>query len=975
MLEKFITILENSRENDIIFFLQSLSNEDKRKLIGDTKKIAKEYLTQTLVQIKPNTFQNQQKANEKQVAIFLITHFVCCTRQEFEKTSFPSWILDPKHLRKVIDWYCPTWFSDFVNKEAEGEFMSSSLTYDWVMELTEKGFLTPSKQLIVKTLTDYIYELDNAKKYSWKFTPEKVLKYAATLDEHIWYLFEQESNIHYSGRWLNIQNGVGRDKVGWLELFAKYIPEGKIDRTRVLQESLLASNRNFNKVLSGWFCELFIALDASADEILALQQEMFSVLSSTNSKPVNTVLQCIKKVITQKSFDAGSFLDNVPLLLTSATKNIVINTLGILEKLAKSNKALQLPICKAAVQVFIHASDELQARAAKLIISYEAQLDEEFIASLVPYHDTLMSSARKLLDKYLTINNAVHDEPAIADAEATPLQPIELPQSIDDLVFLASQAFDNNQSWHFDILPAAILKWQAALKNNTIAKLEPALQRALKMTRNDFRAGQGSLDHMLAIFFIDVCIYLCRKFPADAGSLITLFQKFDQGEGAATKSWLNIDENSFYMTGWDNHYHDPYYLPHKKILLAALQKIKEEDTLPLLSTPTHEPSWILPETLVKRLIIYQQENKVPFNIDYQVAVSRCNLTDTADAVALAEKALSGESKNLVLFLFGKHKEPAGPFNNAAVWMCCSLSLKEKKTYYPAFQNFSYYKKPFECYTGQYPWQSIDEEYDEQRFDYQLRQNVTHKARRKILKITINKNIVAESAGLKKFFGSILKKSVEDQALFYDDLVIKAQWLAITYDLKRILLLTPNNPEPFLAEIVSRCFKYPTFWSEDDKRTVIAGLQTLHEIWTEFGNMAYLFLATCMIASDKTVVNIAGETWIKAVSAGKMDNAQLGKIIGIHESIEFAPLKRFTDLISQSLFKISPVHNNGLMILIEHLLIELPDTPVKNLKKLLEIFAELKTAGRFTLSNKILLAKLNAWKQNAGLQKTIAAILE
>ncbi len=975
MLQQFLTILENSRETDLIFFLQSLSSDDKRKLVVDIKKVSKEYLEYKQEQIGQNKSQYRQKANDKQRTILLITAFVCCTRQEFEKTDFPSWILNKEHLSRVIDWYCPAWFSDFVNKEAAGEFMTSSLTYDWVMELTEKGFLTPGKQLIVRSLCTYIYELNDAKKHTWKFIPEKTLQLPVTLDEHIWYFFEQESDIHYSNRWINVENGVGKDKAGWIDLFTKYVSEGRIDRMRVLQESLLASNRNFNKVLSGWFCDLFIELDASVDEILALQQEMYSVLSSTNSKPVNTVLQCVKKIITQKSFDAVSFLDNVPLLLTSSTKNIVVNTLGILEKLAKSNKALQLPICKAAVQVFIHASDELQARAAKLIVSYESQLDEEFIASLMPYHDTVMSSARKLLDKYLTVTNAIHEEPAIADAEVAPLQPIELPQSIDDLVFLVSQAFDNNQSWHMDILPAAILKWQADLKNKNIAKLEPALQRALKMTRSDFRAGQGSLDHMLAIFFIDVCIYLCRKFPADAASLVTLFQKFDQGEGADTKRWLNIDENSFYMTGWDNYHHDPYYIPHKKLLLAALQKIKEEDALPLLSTPTHEPSWILPETLVKRLLIYQQENKIPFNIDYQVAVSRCNLTDTDDAVTLAEKVLSGESKNLVLFLFGKHEEPAGPFNNAAVWMCCSLSLKEKKTYHPAFQNFSYYKKPFACYTGQYPWQSIDEEYDEQRYDYQLRQNVTHKARRKILKVTIDKNIVAESTGLKKFFGSILKKAVEDQALFYDDLVIKAQWLAITYDLKRILLLTPNNPEPFLAEIISRCLKYPTFFSEDDKRTVIAGLQTMHEIWTDFGNMAYLFLATSMIASDKTVVNIAGETWIKAVSAGKMDNAQLGKIIGIHESIEFAPLKRFTDLISQGLFKISPLHNNSLMILIEHLLIELPDAPVKNLKKLLEIFAELKTACRFTISNKILLVKLNTWRQNAGLQKAIAAILE
>lgn len=974
MLQQFLTILENSRETDLIFFLQSLSNEDKRKLVGDIKKISKEYLDYKEVKTGANTTQYRQKANDKQRTILLITAFVCCTRQEFEKTDYPSWILNKEHLSRVIDWYCPAWFSDFVNKLAEGEFMTSSLTYDWVMELTARGFLIPGKQLIVKSLLNHIYELDDPKKHTWKFLPEKVLQHPETLHEHIWYFFEQESDIHYSNRWLNFESGINKDKVGWIRLFVQYTAEGKIERAKVLQEALLASNRNFNKVLSGWFIELFTVLEPTDNEILELQQEMYAVLSSTNSKPVNTVLQCIKKIIKHKSFDANAFLDNVPVLLTSTTKNIVVNTLGILEKLIKINKQLQLPICKTAVQVFIHASDELQARAAKLIITYEDQLNDDFIVTLAPYHDSLMSSARKLLDKYLTPGTAVNEGPLTHDFETAPLQAIELPESIDDLVFLASQAFDNNQSWHIDMLPAAILKWQSHLKDNQIAKLEPALQRALKMTKSEYRAGQGSLDHMLAIFFIDVCIYLCRKFPDSSQSIVTLFQKFDQVDGDNIQRWLNIEEHAFYMTGWDNHYHDPYFLPHKKLLLTALQKIKEHDPLPLLSTPTHEPVWILPETLVKRLVIYQKENKVPFNIDYQVALSRCLLTDTSKAIELAETELTGESKNLLLFLLGKHKEPVGPFTNTAVWMCCSLALKEKKTY-PAFQNFAYYNKPFESYTGQYAWQSVDEEYDHQEYDYKLGKSITKKAKRKILKIAINKDVAKESAGLKKFFGSILKKTVEEQSVFYDDFVIKAQWLSIQNDLRRILLLTPNNPEPFLAEIISRCLKDPIFFSEDYKRAVIAGLQTLHEIWADFGNMAYLFLGTCMLASDKTVVNIAGETWIKAVSAGKMDNAQLGKIMGLHESIEFAPLKRFTDLISQSLFRVSPLHNSSLMILVEHLLLELPETPIKNLKKLLEIFAELKAANKTVLSNRKLEDKLNTWKQNAGLQKIITAILE
>lgn len=970
MLQQFISILERSKEGELIPFLQSLNEDAKRKLAPELKKIIKDYLTYREIKTGLNSSQYKQKANEKQSDILLLTAFVCYTQAEFEKMSFPSWILDPKHLRKVIDWYCPDWFSSFVNKLAEHDFFYYAFSYEVVMELSIKGHLKPGKQLIVKLLPQYIFE--NKDRVS-TYVPERALKYSITLQEHIWYFFELESDIHYADRWLNFEKGIAKDKIGWTKLFTDYTGEKRIDRKRLLKEALLASNRNFNKVLSGWFSELFTRLEPTKDEITELQPELFSVLSSANSKPVNTALQCIKKIIADQSFDAPAFLDNVPLLLTSPTKATVVSALGILEKLAKNKKTLQVPICKLAVQTFMHANDELQARAAKLIISYEAQLEEDFTSELLPYQQSLMSSAKTVLAKFLVAETGLEETVTIDIPALKSLQPIALPASPDDLVFLASQAFDNNQPWHFDILPAAILKWHSNVTGVHIASFEPALQRALKMTRSDFRAGQGSLDHMLAIFFIDVCIYYCRKFPVEASVLVTLFNKYDQGEGSSRGRWLNIGENDFYTEGWDNHYHDPFYIPHKKLLLTALQKIKEGDLLPLLSTPTHEPGWILPETLVKRLILYQNEKKLPYNIDFQVAVSRCLLSDTEAAIKLVEKELTGENKNILLFLLGKHAEPSGSVTNGAVWFCSSLALKEKRQY-TAFSHFSFYKKPFNIYTGQHAWESVEEEYDLQEYDYQLRKSVNKKAKRKILNIHIDRNAVTEiTTGLKKFFGGLLKKNAEEQALIYDDFTIKANWVTFGNDMKRLLLLTPNNPEPLLAEIARRCLVYPSSWGEDTKRVVIACLQLLHEVWNDFGEMAHLFLGTCMLASDKTVINTAGEIWIQGVTNGNLNNEKLGQIIGRHESIEFAPLKRFTDLISQNLLRISQPHNKSLLVLLEAVLIQLPDEPIKNLKKLIEHYAELLAITKNAVTNKKIAAKLNAWKQNAGLQKTIEAL--
>jgi Family of unknown function (DUF6493) len=237
-------------------------------------------------------------------------------------------------------------------------------------------------------------------------------------------------------------------------------------------------------------------------------------------------------------------------------------------------------------------------------------------------------------------------------------------------------------------------------------------------------------------------------------------------------------------------------------------------------------------------------------------------------------------------------------------------------------------------------------------------------------VQVTRTAGKETEGLKKFFSAILPKAKEPAPLLYDYLVIKAQWVYMEHDVQRVLLLTPNNPGCFLAEVVSRCMKYPIFWGEEEKRSTRASMQVLHEIWNNPGDMAYLFLGGCMLSSDKTIANIAGETWLRAVSSGKMDNEKLGHTIGTIQKNEYAPLKRLTDLLGQNLLRVSALHNRHLQVLVEGILAKLPDTPVKNLKALLEVYVELLAANNTTPANTIISQRLHAWAQNSGLQKLV-----
>ena len=105
-------------------------------------------------------------------------------------------------------------------------------------------------------------------------------------------------------------------------------------------------------------------------------------------------------------------------------------------------------------------------------------------------------------------------------------------------------------------------------------------------------------------------------------------------------------------------------------------------------------------------------------------------------------------------------------------------------------------------------------------------------------------------------------------------------------------------------------------------------------------VSYLLEATCMLVADKTSRSYAAEIWIERVGQGCIDSGRIGSILSSHQHTGWGPLKRLTDLIQQQMINVSPLHNRELEKLIVAMLAGLPEKPVKDLKKLLEIYAEL-----------------------------------
>jgi hypothetical protein len=933
--EQLTQILEKSRDKEIIHFLQGCTPEERKAIVPTLKKLTK-YYTES-VQVKPNTWSS--RANDKQFFIMKCAHLVCYTRKEYE-TAGSVWGMDPVFFNSMLSWYCPPWFSDFVNGMGERDFIPAGLTYDYVIELEAKGYLRPEPMLIGRTLAPWIFEY---REKSYVLLPEKLLRHPDTLESHIWHMFHTESGVHSANRWL-WSNGK-RMEEGWLEALRDHCAAGRINRPRLLEESLLASNRNFDKLMSGWCMELFEALQPSAEELMLLKEDLISVLSSPHSRVINGVLKLFKDIIDIDGFPSRAFMDQLPILLSSETKATVTTCLQLMEKMVKQDKLLGPELARFATAVFIHKDDSLQTRAAKFIEKWGDLRDEELRAALSLGMASILSGPRGMVAAFLdapAAEEAFSDTPEMKQrlSDLEPLQPVA---NIDELVFLSSQLFDNNKPWHIDLFLEAMVRLQGQMRAEDLEKFAPSVQRALKLFFGDWRSTQGLLDYMMARIFLDFMLLQARCFPDGNAELVKLYasfltkteenKKIWEEHGLSTKFWSELDKDTS----------DPYYPWHFLMYGVLDDLLKGRDRI-ILSTPTHAPYWIDPAVLVKRLVACRDQRQVLDPMDFQIALSRCWLQEPAEAIALAEQLLEVEMKRLMLFVLDKDRRPSGSFEMDYAWMTAAL-VKDPNTVYPELSALNYSAKPRALLTGQYTWQSVQEDFEYQTHDWKNNKFVPVMATRKreVIKLDLpKKQEEKQESGLSKFL-SIFKGAKETANVELSPLLPEYMKLERPYlnredqDMQRLFGLMPSNPEPLMAAMLNCCLKEDPIEGESHKRAVIAQLQCVHEANPRLGEMGHLYLSACLLCSNKTAATYAAEIWIQ--SHRTLDNQLLGSMMGAHLRIAYAPLKRFTDLVVAKMMGVSPSGNAALSLVLRAMLTSIGDAPVKGVKKLVAIAEE------------------------------------
>ncbi|GAB5525456.1 MAG: DUF6493 family protein [Roseivirga sp.] len=960
--KEFEGIVKEGRLSKILAFLKSLSVDERKiisKEIGRYKELWEYRWDEKSVAGITYTSQSDPKGTDDQKKILTYAAFVCGSFRSFIAPWHQRQIVNLNFLEKVLPWTVPAWFDKYINELATEGWHHHFLDYFDLLKLSEKGYCHLSPETITIKLSSAIYR---GTVQGYNFQPDLLLAKAVILDEHFWHLFRYEASFSWtnSGHYYLDK----RKDVGWLQAIELYIAEGRIARIRLLKEAFLAGNRGFNKRASGGFMEIPLHFKPTKAELVEIEDALISTLSSPHSKVVNIALKYIKTLVNEESFGTEAFLDFVPALLTSETKSVVSSTLMILDKLARAYSELTSVLVQMSFQVFIPQDASLQLRAAKFVAKYLKEDDYDNLAELTAYEDQLMFEASEVLSPFLTsasdeVSSLLLPEVVAEEEESIDdLIPIPEINSVDELVFLASQAFDNNESYHLDQLPVALLALVNDLTIDDFKKLLPAFQRAYRLLRDDWIPKAGYLDYVLALFFLHVGRHFIEKFG-----------------GNAVLQGLTEEQQKWFAYRLPPMSHGPRQMPdipayaiNCEKLSFVLDKMISGNSYQLLSAPTHSPAWIDPRVFIERLARAERENTELNEVDFQLAVSRCypvcNEIDEA-----IQNGLIGEFRALMGFLYLGETTVPQKTKWARVWQTAILT-RQSMLGNEALKHHDCFKYDIKSYLFDFHWfvevgkkkgpgwetkkaKSVDYKYTTERVNFKKIWFV----KSKIGLFQMAKALIVPHSSVSKT--RPLPVSFE----------ILASWASFEdCDMARFFGMCPNNCEYLLQALAFRIYPWSTLSGELEKNLAAEALTAMVDYKGIYSAIWSDFLGMSLLASDKTIRIIAGEVWAIHVLKPGFDNKRTGVAIARLCEEGFVPLKRFLDVASVVLTH-SAVHEQRMSDLLSACIPEMTYEPVKNTKLLLTILLETRRSVNEPLGAEVL-HKLEQWRKTKSLNPII-----
>ena len=398
------------------------------------------------------------------------------------------------------------------------------------------------------------------------------------------------------------------------------------NRNSILHTFIEALLNPWKKNVLDMYCRWIEALEPSPQELLANQHTLFALLSSDKTSVINFALKLIKQIANEKDFDFQAFADNF--ILCFATQKIAKSQLiglNILEKYYKKQAPTHIDYRDQLAVLFTIPDAKLQEKVATLLSTYFN--NEGLCEVIAPYHDYLKPSALQLLSAF-ELSDA-------SDSSESP-EPSNSPES------------PNQSNAH----PQKIAYAARTLEPNTY----PLTPEKLLFLIGDCIRERSPL--VLDLFF-EGLNQLQAQIPADFSQQISPYQKqlgnqpFEFTTYRKCMRWvIDVWEGKASLS--DDIFGGKLYNPipflrekTKRLLL----KLKQGNTLPFVSTPTHSPFYIDPQVYLERIAQYEKAGKTPMWEDVIIGLNRLLPTEITEAQKQLALSLTGEYAPALQYYF------------------------------------------------------------------------------------------------------------------------------------------------------------------------------------------------------------------------------------------------------------------------------------------------------------------------------------
>ena len=615
----------------------------------------------------------------------------------------------------------------------------------------------------------------------------------------------------------------------WKKIYHTLNKKGYLTNKNAILHSFIEALLNpWKKTVLDMYCRWIETLEPSHQELLSNQHTLFALLSSDKTSVVNFVMKLIKEISSEKGFDFQAFADNFALCF--ATQKIAKSQLIGLDILAKHYKKqppVNIEYREQLAVLFTVPDVKLQEKVASLLTTY---FGGEGLAEVVaPYQDYLKGKAQDLLASLSLPESSISSDPSApsdwsASSERSHTPKIApSPRTWDDLLFLIGDCIRERSPLVLDLFFEGLNQLQAQIPKNFSQQISP-YQKQLGNQPFEFTTYRK-----------------CMRWVIDVW------------EGKATLSDDIFGRKLYNPT--------PFLREKTKRLLL---KLKQGNSLPFVSTPTHAPFYIDPLTFLERIAQYEKAEKSPMLEDVVVGLNRLLPTEVTEEQKQLARSLTGNYAPALQYYFEVNKQIAVTDATRVLWGQV-LRLKDIDGVFPELEipqktNLQGLVRPF-------------------YLKYEVKPT-------KINGVERNK-IILEDNWDKKYSAYSLYNDLG--ANYYN---VSPMSRATDEDIDYGLSLNPRYIDGWLCKYLLT-YAQGVEGESLTEATRVMSLLLEHHLPIYHGG--WLMVATCLLAERKNLRDLAAEYILLALQRGET-LTYLAEAIGTLLAHKYAPIARFVEFL-------------------------------------------------------------------------------